>query len=140
MILFESQLEGFELKEKRKAKEWLKEIAESEGYEMSELNYIFMSDENLLEINIEYLDHDTYTDIITFDNSDDEHKIEGDVFISVDRVKENAEKFEVIFEEELRRVMAHGLLHLCGYKDKSESESQLMREKENWALTLYKSE
>lgn len=94
-----------------------------------------MSDDSLLKINKEYLKHDTYTDIITF-NYNEEKKIAGDIFISVDRVKENAEKFDTKFEEELHRVMIHGVLHLCGYKDKSKTDSDLMRRKENAALRL----
>lgn len=96
-----------------------------------------MSDESLLEINREYLKHNTYTDIITF-NYNEGKNIAGDIFISVDRVKENAQKFEVKFEEELHRVMIHGVLHLCGYKDKSKTDSGLMRKKENNALLLFK--
>jgi len=105
---------------------------------MGDLNYIFMSDEELLKINQQYLNHDTYTDIITFDNSEDEGCIHGDIFISIDRVTENAENFKTEFETELRRVLAHGLLHLCGYKDKSEKEAELMRGMEENALENWK--
>ncbi|MBK9509556.1 MAG: rRNA maturation RNase YbeY [Cytophagaceae bacterium] len=134
MINFHSEKEGFKLKEILKKKRWLKELAQNEGFKILELSYIFMDDESLLKINIEYLQHDTYTDIITFDNSEKKGKIEGDIFISVDRVMENASKFKVDFETELRRVLAHGLLHLCGYKDKKDDEVKIMRAKEDFYL------
>ena len=97
---------------------------------------MFCTDDELLEINIKHLNHNTLTDIITFDYTEDK-KISSDIFISVDRVLENAKKFEVTFEEELCRVMIHGVLHLCGYKDKSKPDAELMRKKENWALKLF---
>lgn len=127
----------FELPQKLKHKNWLKELAKIEGYKILELNYIFCSDEYLFQINVEYLNHDDYTDIITFDNSEDEKTIEGDIFISIDRVKENATKLDQEFNKELNRVISHGALHLMGYKDKSESESQKMRLMEDLAITLY---
>jgi probable rRNA maturation factor len=108
----------------------------TEGFELEELNYIFCSDEYLHQMNLTYLNHDTLTDIITFDNSEAEQIIEGDIFISIDRVKENSEEFDVLFETELHRVLVHGLLHLFGYKDKSEREKVLMREKEEACLSL----
>ncbi len=138
MINFHSEKEGFKLKEILKKKRWLKELAQNEGFKILELTYIFMDDESLLKINIEYLQHDTYTDIITFDNSEKKGKIEGDIFISVDRVMENASKFKVDFETELRRVLAHGLLHLCGYKDKKDDEVKIMRAKEDFYLENWK--
>ncbi|MCA0362836.1 MAG: rRNA maturation RNase YbeY [Bacteroidetes bacterium] len=137
MISFYSKKEGFKVKEVLKKKKWLKKLAENEGFKISELSYIFMDDEALLKINIEYLQHDTYTDIITFDNSEKKGKIEGDIFISVDRVNENATKFKVDFETELLRVLAHGLLHLCGYKDKKKEEETLMRAKEEYYLNIW---
>jgi rRNA maturation RNase YbeY len=137
MINFYSEKDGFKVKEVLKKKKWLKKLAENEGFKISELSYIFMDDEALLRINIEYLQHDTYTDIITFDNSEKKGKIEGDIFISVDRVNENATKFKVDFETELRRVLAHGLLHLCGYKDKKKDEETLMRAKEDFYLNKW---
>ncbi len=112
-------------------KSWIQQIVANEGFELVELSYIFCSDEYLLNINKEYLDHDYYTDIITFDNSDEEKSIEGDLFISIDRIEENAKTLKVPFENELKRVMAHGVLHLCGYGDKSEEEIIIMRQKEN---------
>lgn len=117
-------------------KNWIKSIAENERFEVVDLSYVFCNDDYLLEINIEHLDHHTLTDIITFDLSDDpeDPEIEGEIYISTDRVKENAEKFRVSFESELSRVLAHGMLHLCGYKDKSPEEERIMREKENFYL------
>lgn len=115
----------------------MKAIAEKEKFSIKELNYIFMTDEELLKINIEYLNHDTYTDIITFDNSEIKGKIESDIFISVERVEANAQKFNTTFENELLRVMAHGLLHLCGYKDKKKTDIEMMRKKEEESLALW---
>lgn len=117
--------------------EWLNRLAMTEGFRIDGLNYVFCSDDYLLDINRQYLDHDTYTDIITFDNSEAVDAIEGDVFISVERVRENAEQFSADFDSELRRVLAHGLLHLCGYGDKSADEIEQMRRKEDAALALY---
>ena len=104
---------------------------------MGDLNYIFCSDDYLLEINKQYLDHDYYTDIITFDNSEEEGKIEGDIYVSVDRVKENAIEFGANFETELRRVLIHGLLHLMNYTDTSEELKAQMRAKEDECLLIY---
>ncbi|MGR3809279.1 rRNA maturation RNase YbeY [Jiulongibacter sp. NS-SX5] len=137
MISFQSEGIEFDLQEESRISDWLVQVAKIEGFQIEELNYIFLSDEGLYEINMEYLNHDTYTDIITFDNSDDEEIIEGDIFISIERVKENAETFETEFETELRRVLAHGVLHLCGYKDKSDEDTKLMREMEEKSLGLY---
>jgi probable rRNA maturation factor len=140
MINFNIETDGFKLKDLRKKKNWLKELAKEEGFKIIELNYIFLSDEQLLEMNVSYLNHDTYTDIITFDNSEQEDKIEGDIFISVERVAENALKFNVSTETELIRVLSHGLLHLCGYLDKKPADVKLMREKEEYYLGKYLSE
>ncbi|MGY6558817.1 MAG: rRNA maturation RNase YbeY [Nitritalea sp.] len=114
-------------------------LAQSKGYEIAELSYVFCSDSYLHEMNVNFLNHDTYTDIITFDQSDDpEDKIiEGDIYISVDRVRENASKLQEPAEVEMRRVMAHGLLHLMGFKDKSDEEAQTMRQAEDEAITHY---
>lgn len=117
---------------------WLHDVSNKHDFEIHELNYIFCSDHYLLDINQKYLNHDYYTDIITFDNSDQHSVIEGDIFISVDRVQENATMFGTSFNEELYRVMVHGLLHLIGFDDKSESEKELMREKEEACLSLLK--
>ena len=115
---------------------WLMEIANHHDHEIVEINYIFCSDEYLLDINKQYLDHDYYTDIITFDNSEEEGKIESDIFISIDRVNENADTLSVPRGTELNRVMAHGLLHLCGFKDKTDEEAKEMREQEEYCLSL----
>ncbi|MBW3467407.1 rRNA maturation RNase YbeY [Arthrospiribacter ruber] len=127
----------FDLKPKISYKSWLKKIAANEGYKIIELNYIFCSDEYLYNINVEYLQHDTYTDIITFDNSEKEKEIEGDIFISVDRVKENATDEKISFDEEIKRVLSHGLLHLMGYKDKTEEQQKQMRIKEEESIALF---
>jgi rRNA maturation RNase YbeY len=127
----------FNLKRKSELKTWIKTIIEKEKRSLGNLNYTFLSDDSLLKMNIEYLKHNTYTDIITF-NYNEEKKVSGDIFISVDRVRENARKFEVSFEEELHRVIIHGVLHLCGYKDKTKTDSEMMRKKENSALRLLK--
>lgn len=131
--LFEEDV-TLKIKNKLGIKKWLKETIENEGYKLTELNYIFCSDEYLHQMNVSYLNHDTLTDIITFDNSEVEGKIIGDIFISTDRVAENAKKFEVEFIDELNRVMVHGALHLVGYKDKKKEEQENMRAKENYYL------
>jgi len=118
--------------------DWINHIIIKEGFDLKELNYIFCSDEYLLHINQQYLEHDYYTDVITFDNSEIETEIEGDIFISIERVKENAKEFNLPFLKELKRVMAHGVLHLCGYGDKSEEEIELMRKKEDEAIKSFK--
>jgi probable rRNA maturation factor len=138
-ISFVTEEIKFVLKNKTKHKAWLAQVAAAEKFKIDELNYIFCSDEYLHRINLEYLEHDTYTDIITFDNSEDpaSKQIEGDIFISIDRVKDNAVKYGVETEVELHRVMAHGLLHLMGYKDKSKKQSETMRSKEEDAIRLF---
>jgi probable rRNA maturation factor len=125
----------FNLKGKTLLKNWIGTIIKKEKHSLGNLNYTFVSDEALLKINIEYLKHNTYTDIITF-NYNEGKKIAGDIFISIDRIKENAKKFDVDFENELHRVMIHGVLHLCGYKDKSKADTELMRKKENQSLRV----
>ena len=114
---------------------WISNVCSSENNEFGDISLIFCSDEYLLEMNRTHLDHDYYTDIITFDYTENQI-VSGDLFISVDRVRENASDFNVSFEHELHRVMIHGVLHLCGYKDKSDEEEKLMRSKENDALSL----
>jgi rRNA maturation RNase YbeY len=135
MVSFNNQGISFKLKDKTKLKQWIKTITEKEKHRLGTINYIFCTDDELLEINIRHLNHNTLTDIITFDYTENKI-INSDIFISVDRVTENARKFKVSFEEELHRVMIHGILHLCGYKDKSKADAELMRKKENWALKL----
>lgn len=137
MINFHVEDTDFKLQQKLKLKNWLKSVLEAEGFVLGDINYVFCSDEYLLKINVEYLDHDYLTDIITFDNSEDEELIEGDIFISIDRVVDNAKTFQVSTEHELRRVLVHGVLHLCGYLDKTDEEEKLMREKENHYLKLF---
>jgi rRNA maturation RNase YbeY len=136
-IYFFSEEINFELKEKLNRKRWLKNIATKAGFKIKELNYVFCSDEYLYQINLEYLNHETYTDIITFDNSEKEFDLSGDIFISIDRVNENAKTHNQEIETELSRVLAHGLLHLMGYKDKTKEESTLMRQKEEESISLY---
>lgn len=135
-IRFFNEQTEFSLPHPRKTSQWLKLVAGKEKTSIGELNYIFCSDPYLHDINRKFLNHDTYTDIITFDNSTVRGVIEGDVFISLDRVKENAEKYNVTFDEELHRVMVHGVLHLIGYTDKSPLEKQRMKKKEDAYLSL----
>ncbi|EAZ81809.1 rRNA maturation RNase YbeY [Algoriphagus machipongonensis] len=136
-INFFQEETNFQLKQKLNRKKWLRKIASEEGFNISELNYIFCSDEYLYNINVEYLDHDTYTDIITFDNSEEEQTIEGDIFISIDRVQENSNKLGATLQDELSRVISHGLFHLMGYKDKDKNEAEEMRNKEEFAINLF---
>lgn len=117
----------------------LKETAAQYEMKVGELTYVFVSDEELLEMNRQYLEHDYYTDIITFDNSEDERRIEGDIFISTDRVEDNGKNLGNGIEEEYCRVIAHGLLHLCGLGDKSEAEAETMRKAENEFIALFQS-
>jgi probable rRNA maturation factor len=127
MIVFFNEDIDFKFQGKNKFKSWLKKVADKEGFSINNLNYIFCSDEYLHKINLEYLDHDTYTDIITFDNSEDESSIEGDIFISIERVRENSKTLTTVFEDELKRVIIHGLLHLCGYDDHTPEDKAEMR-------------
>lgn len=122
-----------------KVKVWLINITKNNSKEIEEINYIFCSDEYLLKVNIEYLDHDYYTDIITFDNSEIEDVIEGDIFISLDRIKDNATSLNQSFDNELLRVLAHGLLHLIGFNDKTDEDQEEMTKQENLALELFNS-
>jgi rRNA maturation RNase YbeY len=115
---------------------WLSQVIVSENKKEGEINYIFCDDEYLHKINVEYLDHDTLTDVISFDYTMG-NEISGDCFISVERVKDNAADFNVSFDEELRRVIVHGLLHYCGYKDKTEADEVIMRSKEDEKLLLF---
>ena len=135
-IIYQSDVISFPKIERRKLSNWIKLVASSYNKKIGDIAYIFCSDEKILEINIQYLNHDYYTDIITFDYSKG-NIISGDLFISLDTVKSNAEKFEVNYAEELHRVIIHGILHLCGLNDKSPEEELIMREKENEALKIY---
>lgn len=123
----------FKLLKGNRYSEWLQDVILEEGCEPGEINYIFCNDAYLLELNREFLKHDTLTDIITFDNSLGK-QLQGEIYISTERIKENAEEFHTSFPDELSRVLVHGILHLCGYKDKSEEEEKQMRAKENYYL------
>ena len=124
----------FQLKDNESITKWLEVAISTENKELGEINYIFCDDQYLLKKNQEYLKHDTFTDIITFDYTE-KNRLSGDIFISIERVKENAINFAVPFETELRRVIIHGVLHLMGYKDKSEEDTETMRSKENFYLS-----
>ncbi len=133
VFFFEEDIK-FKPKNKTALRQWIYDTIAAEGCSLSEVNYIFCSDVYLLALNQEYLDHDTYTDIITFDNSEIEGSITGDIFISVDRIRENAQSFGVEMAHELHRVMIHGVLHLLGYKDKTKKDKTLMTAKEDLYL------
>ena len=123
---------------RREITNWIKEIASDYNKRVGEISYIFCSDEKILQINQQYLNHDYYTDIITFDYSE-ENTISGDLFLSLDTIKSNSEKYHVDYQQEMYRVIIHGILHLCGLKDKTPKEEKIMRDSENKALTiLYK--
>ena len=124
----------FQLKDDESITIWLKYAISKENKELGEINYIFCDDQYLLKKNQKYLQHDSLTDIITFDYTE-ENRLSADIFISIERIKENAITFAVPFETELRRVIIHGVLHLMGYKDKSEEDAQTMRSKENFYLS-----
>ena len=124
----------FKLKHKTRLREWIKKTVIAENAKLKKLNYIFCSDPYLIGMNREYLDHDTYTDIITFDNSESKGVIIGDIFISIERVRENALAFSVSETDELHRVIIHGALHLLGYKDKTKNDKELMTNKEDYYL------
>lgn len=136
MINFFSEDISFKLHSEKNSRVWINRILRQEDFEAGEINFIFCSDIFLYDINVLYLQHETLTDIITFDQSDD-NSIEGDIYISIDRVKDNAVSLDVSFKKELHRVMIHGILHLLGYTDKTPKEKQLMREKEDECLSLH---
>jgi rRNA maturation RNase YbeY len=135
MISFNYETD-FELENEAQYEDWISRIIESEGFEEGEINYIFCDDDYLHKINVEYLDHDTLTDIISFDYTVG-NLIQGDIFVSVERVHDNAKDFNISFEEELRRVLSHGVLHYCGYKDKSSKDEALMRSKEEEKMQMF---
>jgi probable rRNA maturation factor len=136
-ISFSNSNITFSLKAKTKIKNWISEVAKKEKKAIVNLSYVFTSDEDLLTINKQYLNHNTYTDIITFDYTEGK-AISGEIFISVDRVKENSQKIGTTFEDELHRVIIHGVLHLCGHKDKTKIDSDNMRRLEDKSLRLLK--
>jgi len=124
----------FKLDSEKQFSIWITNTISSEAYKLEEINYVFCDDEYLHKLNVEFLNHDTLTDIISFDYSIGKI-IQGDIFISVERVVDNAKDFGVTFEDELKRVIIHGVLHYCGYKDKTDDDAKLMREKENHYLS-----
>ena len=136
-ISFFSEKIPFKLSNPRKTSNWLKRVCIFEKQPLDSVEYIFCSDDYLLELNKQYLNHATYTDILSFDFSENGH-MSGEIYISIRRVRENASNYEQPFEVELRRVMAHGLLHFMGYKDKSATQKAQMRRKEEACLSLWK--
>lgn len=132
-ITFQSEGIDFPGIRKRDIKNWIKLVVDGYGKKIGEVNYLFCTDEKILEVNNQYLSHDFYTDIITFDYSEG-NKISGDIFISLETVGTNSQKYNTNFMEELHRVIIHGILHLCGIDDKSDDDSRKMREAENRAL------
>lgn len=137
MIHYHQEDTNFKIKDRLVLRKWINNTILNEGKIPGDLNYVFCSDKYLLDLNRSALDHDYYTDIITFDYCE-ENLISGDLFISVDRVGDNASQMGHSFSDELHRVMIHGILHLCGYKDKSKKDEQLMRKKEDYYLNLRK--
>lgn len=135
MVIFNYETD-FQLENELVYEQWIDAVIESEGKEPGEINYIFCDDEYLHNINMQYLNHDTLTDIISFDYCIGD-LISGDIFISIERVLDNAKDYEVSFNEELLRVLAHGVLHYCGYKDKTENEALLMRTKEQEKIDMF---
>lgn len=139
MISFFKENTTFDIKQKNKIKSWLKNVASGYGFSAGDLNYVFCDDEYLLQMNRQYLGHDYYTDIITFDSREDalSKRLDGDIFISVDTVRANGEEYGEGFEREIMRVIAHGLLHLIGFDDHTASQQKKMREAENTALAQW---
>lgn len=132
MISFNYETE-FELPYEEQVSIWISAVIKNEGFKEGEINYIFCDDDYLLKLNVEFLNHDTLTDIISFDYTMGK-EIHGDIYISVQRVKENAKDFEIDFNSELNRVMVHGILHYCGHKDKTKADKTAMRSKENYYI------
>ena len=135
MISFNYEID-FQIQDETKKRRWISSLIEEENCREGEINYIFCSDEYLHKINVDFLGHDTLTDIISFDYSVGK-ELHGDIYISIDRVRDNASDFKVCFENELLRVMAHGVLHYCGYKDKTDKDQELMRSKEDYYLSIH---
>jgi len=134
-IIFHYEIESFSLSNEKEYSDWLSNLCNHHGLKPDCINYIFADDEYILNINKEYLNHDFYTDIITFPIS--EEPLCVDIFISVDRVYDNAQEYNVEKEDELRRVMAHGILHIAGFKDKEEADQKEMRRQEEIAIGLF---
>lgn len=136
-IQFSNNEITFNLKNKTKLKDWIKAVIEKEKLALGELSYVFCDDESLLKMNQQFLDHNTYTDIITFDYRDGK-VVNGEIYISIERVRDNATTYKTTFEDELHRVMIHGVLHICGYKDKTKAAKELMRKMEDASLKKLK--
>jgi probable rRNA maturation factor len=136
-IQFHYLTRNFQFPERNRLKDFIRSLFKKEAKVLGELSYIFCTDEYLLEMNRQFLNHDTYTDIITFPLSGKGEPISSEIYISIDRVKQNAEEYQVSTYHELLRVVFHGALHLCGYKDKSTKDIKLMREKEDYYLSLF---
>lgn len=134
MINFFNEDINYTLRDKAAVRKWISDAIRKEGFSLQEINYIYCSDAHLKKMNVHYLHHRTYTDIITFDLSEIKKEIAGEIYISIERVRENAALYKVPFGHELRRVMIHGVLHLCGYKDKSPADIKNMRAKEDFYL------
>jgi probable rRNA maturation factor len=137
MIIFHFLKKDFSISNRNEIRQWLKEVASSESKELGQIDIIFCSDDDLLEMNKSHLNHDYYTDIITFDYSEKGKMLSGDIYISVDRVKDNASMFEAELFHELLRVIVHGILHLIGYRDTTDEEKLIMRGKEDHYLSVY---
>jgi probable rRNA maturation factor len=135
-VYFFSEEVTYTVKNKIQIRNWISDTIIAEGYQLEELNFILCSDEYLLAMNKQYLKHDTYTDVITFDNSEGLKMILGDIFISIERVQENARQFKTTIQKELCRVMIHGTLHLLGYPDKGKAAKTVMTQKEDQYLAL----
>jgi probable rRNA maturation factor len=135
-ILFHAEDVDFKLANPSKTSSWLSQCIQNNNKSLGEINYIFCSDEYLLEVNKKHLNHDYYTDIITFDNSFEEDEINADIFVSIDRVKDNAKTLRQSFENELHRVLVHGILHLLGWEDSTEEHKQEMRLEEDNQLKI----
>ena len=139
MIIYEAEGVKFPNIKKRETTSWIRQVAASYGKKVGEIGYLFVNDEKILEVNNQFLGHDYYTDIITFDYCEGK-TISGDIYISVDTVFTNADKFGRPYDEELHRVIIHGILHLCGYKDKKKDEEKLMRSKEEFYMSCFEKE
>lgn len=135
-IFFFSEEIDFNLENESLVAQWINNVIKTESHTVENINYIFCSDNYLHQINLEHLNHDTFTDIITFDLSEEEGVVSSDIFISIDRVKENADSNSTDFSEELHRVLIHGVLHLIGYDDKTAEKKEAMRKKEDACLSL----
>jgi rRNA maturation RNase YbeY len=136
MISYNYETE-FQINQEADLSKWIKAVIYSHDCVLNEINYIFMDDEQLHKLNVDFLNHDNLTDIISFDYSVG-NNLQGDIYISVERVADNAKDFKVSFQEELHRVLIHGVLHYCGFKDKTDAEAKQMRNKEDEALALLK--